>query len=412
MEQGLTKLDLEFAKITWIVNQKYDTLNKEEIQLLKYLFQQYCEYARGDDTAKRNVSKFIRELVELSKTDVKVTMPTVLKQEQTVFGMTSRFGIGEEEEQENQDLQVSFKGQVVKPPSGKQVQEQFFKISNSSAGKKLRREAEKLSPDSSVELLKQMARQQVLAQEEARANFGALNEFMILSAGNDKLIEVQYHELKKDMKKMQQEINELHAMQLAKQSLTDLKWHQIPDWFKEIYSAGLKRTAFNLVKLPLKIATVAVDRIIYRPMVRSYDFWGGKIELVLGTVLWIVVIAGVVHVYQQTDWQSVNDTYKAFGGEYINRYVFAGTDILREIPKYFPNATQLFASSKDFFYENIAVPIVQLLYLFLNTIYALLTASANVAIRKLPYADWWFTPREVLWPDSPLAEGLKQWFEV
>jgi hypothetical protein len=406
----VTELDLEFSAVTWMVNQNIDSLSDNEKSFIETLFTQYCDYARGSKVAEKKVRYLLDVLVGkarlIEEEPAVVPLEVPIMREQAVFGM---FQSSEEEEEEES---VVLYEQNIPAPTQKQVKKERQKLMKTELmGEKLR-EVQGTSPEEIMAMLRLVAQQNLQLQSQLAASNQAMAQFSESAEINRAAMEVQFHDIGKGMADMDGKIKELYDMQLAKQSLTDLKWHQIPGWFREIYSGGIKRAAVGVVKLPFKIASVAVDRIIYRPMVRAYDFWGGKVELVVGTILWIVVIAGVIHVYQQTDWERVNNTYLQYGGEYMNKYLFSGVDLLKAAAGYFPRGQEVANSVKLFFFENVVGPVMELVYSFWQGMFALLTVAANTALSKLPYADWWFSPRQVAWPDSPLFQGLKTYFGI
>jgi hypothetical protein len=408
----VTELDLEFAAVTWMVNENVNSLNDKEKSFIDTLFTEYCQYTRGNKIAEKKTRYLLDVLVGkaiLTDEEDSIHLEPFIR-EQAVFGM---FQPSEEEIEDKQE-RVTLYEKTVSGPTIKQVKKERQKIQKTDLmGKTIRSVSEQgVSNDQIMNMLKLVAQQNLELQNQLSVHGNAMQEFSEKTEINRTVMEVQFHDIGKGMGQMDAKIRELYEMQLSKQSLTDLKWHQIPAWFREIYSGGIKRTAVGMVKLPFKIASIAVDRIIYRPMVRAYDFWGGKVELVVGTILWVVVVAGVIHIYQQTDWEKVNETYRKYGGEYMDKYLFSGVDLLKTTAGYFPKGQEVANSVKLFFFESVVDPVMEILYTFWHALIALLTMTANTGLSKLPYADWWFTPRTVAWPDSELFNAVKIYFGV
>ena len=412
---SVSELDLQFAAVTWMVNQNIDSLNEEEKSFITSLFTYYCDYARGSKTAEEKVrylldvlvGKAVLDSVEQSKNLFQRTL-----REQAVFGMFAEDN--DEDVEEIKSQPVVLYGKNIDSSTPQQIKRERQKIQKTKLmGEKVKSlSAQGTSNEEIMAMLRLVAQQNIELRKQLSVHGEALETFSESTESNRAAMEVQFHDLGKGMTQMDLKIKELYDMQLTKTSLTDLKWQQIPDWFRQIYVGGIKRAAVGLVKLPFKIASIAVDRIIYRPMVRAYDFWGGKVELVVGTIYWIIVIAGVIHIYQQTDWETVNITYKKYGGEYFDKYLFSGIDLLKTSLGYFPEAQQVANSVKIFFFQKMITPILEIVYSFWQALLALLTVTANAAISKLPYADWWFVPRTAIWPNTPLFKAAQSYFGV
>jgi len=378
----ISKLDLEFAAVTWMVNQNIDSLNRDERDFIEVLFTQYCDYARGSRAAENKV----RELLDSLVGDAKIVRPIVPRVEQAVFGM-----LGKDKD------------------SSKQIKKERQEIQKSKLIEDVAEKSE-IKQEDIMKMLTLIAQGQYESKQMAADNMKNLEKFAETTDSNKIALELQIHNLEKENVEMRKMVQDLYDMQLRKQSLTDLKWRQIPDWFREIYSGGIKKIAVGLVKLPFRIAGIAVDRIIYRPMVRAYDFWGGKVELVVGTVYFIIIIAGVVHIYQTSDWEYVNATYQKYGGEYINRYLFSGTDMLKNVQFLFPDTQEVFQSVKVFFFEKCVSPILHIVSIFWQAMIGLLTHAANVTFSKLPGAQYWYGNAEVDWENNPLLKVARTFF--
>lgn len=396
----ISKLDLEFAAVTWMVNQNIHSLNEQEKSFVETLFTQYCEYSRGSKVAEERVRYLLDVLVgkiHLSEQQVPIApLEKSLYTEQAVFGMAGPEDQSEEEIDEQQPKQIKRLRQKI----------QKTELMTDSV-QRVPRDA---TSSQMMTMLTLIAQGQHQGSQMAQANLEQMAQFAEISQANQAAMEVHIHNLQKANAEMQRSLKELYDMQLQKQSLTDLKWHQIPDWFREIYSGGIKRAAVALVKLPFRIASIATDRIIYRPMVRVYDFWAGKLEFVVGHIWWIITIAGVIHIYQITDWETVNNIYTQYGGDYINKYLFSGVDLMKTIPELFPNTKEVANSVNTFFFENCIDPILQTLWVFWQSIVALLTTAANAGLSKLPMANYWFTPANVEWPDTRLFKYAQEFF--
>lgn len=402
----ISGLDLEFSAVTWMVNQNIDLLNEKEKSFIETLFTKYCDYARGSKTAETQVRYLLDVLVgkaRLAEPEFPIVpLEKSMYTEQAVFGMAGTDDEDEDSKDEDTDEEETKR---------KQIKRERQKIQRTELLRKNVRNAPKnATPEQMMSMLTLIAQGQIESRQMANVNLENMAKFAETTEANRMAMEVQLHILQKNNKEMQRTIQELYEMQLQQKSLTDLKWHQLPDWFREIYSGGIKRIGVSLVKLPFRVASITVDRIIYRPMVRAYDFWGGKVELVVGTILWIVVIAGVVHIYQIIDWEMVNNIYKQYGGDYINMYVFSGVDLLKQIPELLPETRAVAISVRKFFFEKCVEPIINMIYMFWQTIIALLTSTANSLISRMPMSNLWFTPAEVSWPNSALFNYAKDFF--
>lgn len=413
----VTELDLQFAAVTWLVNENITSLNVKEKDFIETLFTQYCNYARGSSEGEKRVRYLLDVLVGKARLieDERPVMDIPILREQAVFGMFKTFDDDDhldyiDEKPDEKQEPVVLYGHPVPEPNTQQIKRERQKIERTELMKRTKKQAVSAGArdEEIMSMLKLVAQQNLELRAQLDANNQALGGFGEATDANRRAMDIQFRNINKDLKKLE----ELYEMQLSKQSLTDLKWHQIPGWFREIYAGGIKRVAVGLIKLPFKIASISVDRIIYRPMVRAYDFWGGKVELVIGTIYWAIVIAGVIHIYQQTDWESVNNTYRKYGGDVMDTYLFSGIGVLKTASGYFPRAQEVANSVKIFFFQNLVTPIIGFVYSFWQTVLALLTVGINSALSKMPYANYWFTPSSVAWPDTPLFQALKEYFQL
>ena len=71
--------------------------------------------------------------------------------------------------------------------------------------------------------------------------------------------------------------------------------------------------------------------------------------------IWVgIIIAGAIHLYRISDFETVNYFYSKYGGEYVTKYAFSGINLMKEVvPQYLPGAHDLFESVKLMFFENI-----------------------------------------------------------
>ena len=363
---------MDFAFVTWIVNQNIDSLSDKDKSFIDNLFTKYCDYAQGSSLAEKNVRYLLDVLLgkqyinnnEFSNTKIEIP----LYEKQAVFGMNSPREQDEQDEKQN-NREALFKQEI---GESKLFNKKLKVIKKSKNHDKRSREEQ---VDNSLACLAQ-------GQERQDKMLSLLLQRMEEHFENSTkgTMSVELHELRKGTQESAKKVNELYEMALQKQSLTDLKWDQIPVWFKEIYSAGIKNMAVQLIKLPLTIARIAVNRVIYRPMVRVYDFWSGKVEFVVGHIWWIIVIGTAIHIYEVTDWEYVNNIYTQFGGEYINKYAFSGIELLKMVPALMPSISEIVVSSFKFFFDMFFAVIFGIISTILGIVSALFTSFMNSLI--------------------------------
>lgn len=146
-------------------------------------------------------------------------------------------------------------------------------------------------------------------------------------------------------RQMANDLNRLTEMTVKGQSIENVAWKDIPDWLKHQFKLGLKRGAIGAVKIPLRAVKGLLNEGFVRPVVEVAEFYWGKIRFVIGHVHWFFIIGGVIHLYQTSDYETVNEMYQAYGGNIIDTLVInPAMYIGKQIVDTFPGTTEILSA--------------------------------------------------------------------
>jgi uncharacterized protein YfcZ (UPF0381/DUF406 family) len=420
----ISQLDLDFASVTWMVNQNVHTLNASEINFLETLFTQYCDYARGSKEAKKNVRFLIDTLLDNDpEIQSKYNIPTFAsREEEAVFGLNRVSEAERDDIVSDVDLDIrtaneddgdyspeektDFSSQQVKRQSQKMLRTRLMEGH-------IRKLPEGTDTDDIFKMMKILAKGQLEMQSQNNIMLAHLQQRIEQDEAERMALRAEIKEVNRQNVKLQADLDFLVQKQLKDSSITDVPWEKIPDFFRKIYADGIKRTAFALVKLPLTITRKAVQRILFQPVVAFYNFSANKIDIVVGAIWVTIIIAGAIHIYRMTDFETVNYFYSKYGGEYVTKYAFSGVNFAKEVvPQYLPGAHDLFESVKLMFFEKIVSPVYQAVWIFWQGILHLFTTAVSMALQRLPMANLWFTqaPADTMWTENPIYLSLKGYF--
>lgn len=82
-----------------------------------------------------------------------------------------------------------------------------------------------------------------------------------------------------------------------------------------------------------------------RPVVEVAEFYWGKIRFVIGHVHWFFIIGGVIHLYQTSDYETVNEMYQAYGGNIIDTLVInPAMYVGKQIVDMFPGTAEILSA--------------------------------------------------------------------
>jgi hypothetical protein len=143
-------------------------------------------------------------------------------------------------------------------------------------------------------------------------------------------------------RKMANDLSKLTEMTMKGQSFDNIDWQDLPDWLRHQFKLGLKRGAIGTAKIPLRAVKGILNEGFVKPVVEVAEFYWGKIRFIVGHVHWFFLIGGVIHLYQTSDYETVNDMYKAYGGDIVDRLVIEPSMYIgKQIVDMFPNAAEI-----------------------------------------------------------------------
>lgn len=159
-------------------------------------------------------------------------------------------------------------------------------------------------------------------------------------------------------REMVNDLKKLTDMHVKGQDITQVAFADLPQWFRNKMVGGLKRTAIGTLKLPYKGVKAILTDWGYKPTVMVCDFWKGKLQFILGHIYWFFIIGGVIYVYVNSDYQTVNEFYQAYGGEIINRLVInPAWTIAKSIADFFPGTIEILNGILKVMWEKVAMTI-------------------------------------------------------
>lgn len=146
-------------------------------------------------------------------------------------------------------------------------------------------------------------------------------------------------------RKMANDLSKLTEMTMKGQSFDNIAWQDTPDWLRNQFKLGLKRGAIGTVKLPLRAVKGLLNEGFVKPVVEVAEFYWGKIRFIIGHVHWFFIIGGVIHLYQTSDYETVNDMYQAYGGNIVDKLVIDPTMYIgKQIVDTFPGSVEILSS--------------------------------------------------------------------
>ena len=197
-------------------------------------------------------------------------------------------------------------------------------------------------------------------------------------------------EFRKATREMARDLGKLTEMTVKGQDITQVAWNDLPTWFQGMYRKGLYNTAIGIAKIPLKSAKAIVNEFYVKPMVMVADFWKGKIQFVLGHVHWFFLIGGVAYVYTNSDYDTVNDFYKAYGGDVVDTFVVnPAWMVMEKVQEWYPNFFDVLEGIVKMMYKKFIPFLLDLVkkipnFLFSWFILAIKTAFKETMAETLP----------------------------
>lgn len=236
------------------------------------------------------------------------------------------------------------KTQTVKFSMNGNIQEQIVQKVTSREKKRMKTDARKqlfngLNSEQKVSSNDQMMQMMIMMQERMIRQDEMLQKIMDkkIEESETQLDGTNVLDVTNVNRKMANDLNKLTEMTMKGQSIDNIAWKDLPDWLKHQFKLGLKRGAIGAVKIPLRAVKGLLNEGFVRPVVEVAEFYWGKIRFLIGHVHWFFIIGGVIHLYQTSDYETVNEMYQAYGGNIIDTVVinpamYAGKKIVDTFP--------------------------------------------------------------------------------
>ena len=304
MSPALTPIDTWMAQFSWVSNQAKKSLNNTQIKKIEKLLEEYRIFIQGGEKNPEAMQRKIDNYIaDASSEPTSVAVP-----DSVASALRPR-------------LTANFPGFSKKA------------VLTSDDKKAIRKQVRKGYEEMPEGAAKKNARKELLGDSEAHFNPQSLGEIyrimqleqqQYLSALGEKLVGLQNasnaagssqgdiinHRLIKVEQvtfEMAKQMKDLHDAQIQNQGLTEVPWYNLPKKFKLAFSSGFKSAILFAATAPITFPAAIVNNIVIKPMYEAYEFFSRWIRIAWGVVCWVVVIAGVAHIYYTTDWTMVNE---------------------------------------------------------------------------------------------------------